>query len=41
VHGTLTAKVIEILDAAVMEQPEWARELLAKLTDETETTVSD
>jgi hypothetical protein len=37
----LPPKSLESLMLAVIEQPEWARELLEKLTDETELAVSD
>jgi hypothetical protein len=37
----LPPKSLESLMLAVIEQPDWARELLAKRTDETELEVSD
>ena len=37
----LPGKSLESLVLAVIEQPEWARELLAKITDETELPVTD
>jgi hypothetical protein len=37
----LPPKSFESLMLAVIEQPEWARELLAKLTDEIEPALSD
>jgi hypothetical protein len=37
----LSPKSLESLMLAVIEQPEWARELLARLTDETEPALSD